>query len=49
MDKETSAALPGFGLEEFVDFSEPKEGRYHPVFFQQPGVPERLIQGRERY
>ena len=43
------AALPGFGLEEFMDFSEPRGGRYHLVFFQQPGVPERLIQGRERY
>ena len=43
------AALPGFGLEEFMDFSEPKGGRYHLVFFQQPGVPERLIRGRERY
>lgn len=44
-----SAALPGFGLEEFMDFSEPRGGRYHLVFFQQPGVPERLIEGRERY
>ena len=44
-----SAALPGFGLEEFMDFSEPRGGRYHLVFFQQPEVPERLIQGRERY
>ncbi len=44
-----SAALPGFGLEELMDFSEPRRGRYHLVFFQQPGVPERLIEGRERY
>jgi len=44
-----SAALPGFGLEEFMDFSEPRGGRYHLVFFQQSGVPERLIEGRERY
>ena len=43
------AALPGFGLEEFMDFSEPRGGRYHLVFFQQPGVPEKLIHGRERY
>ncbi len=44
-----SAALPGFGLEELMDFSEPRRGRYHLVFFQQPGVPEKLIEGRERY
>ena len=43
------AALPGFGLEEFMDFSKPRGGRYHLVFFQQRGVPEKLIQGRECY
>lgn len=44
-----SAALPGFGLEEFMDFSEPKGSRYHLVFFQQRGIPEKLIEGQERY
>ncbi len=41
-----SAALPGFGLEELMEFSEPGGGRYHLVFFQQPEVPEKLIEGR---
>jgi pimeloyl-ACP methyl ester carboxylesterase len=43
------AALPGFGLEEFMDFSSPKGSRYHLVFFQQRGIPEKLIEGQERY
>ena len=44
-----SAALPGFGLEKFMDFSSPKGSRYHLVFFQQHGIPEKLIEGQEHY
>jgi len=43
------AGLPGFGLERSLDFSRPRQGIWHLAFFQQPGVPERLIRGRERY
>ena len=44
-----SASLPGFGLEELMDFSEPGQGRYQLAFFMQPELPEKLIEGRERY
>lgn len=44
-----SAALPGFGLEELMDFSKPRSARHHLVFFQSSGVPEELIKGQERY
>ncbi len=43
------AALPGFGLEELLDFSRPDRGVWHLAFFRQPDVPERLLEGRERY
>jgi len=43
------AGLPGLGLERSLDFSTPRRGIWHLAFFQQPGVPERLIRGRERY
>ena len=43
------ASLPGFGLDRLLDFSGPRSGVWHLAFFRQPDVPERLLDGRERY
>lgn len=44
----SGAAIPGFGLEELLDFREPGQGLPHLPFFIQPDVPELLIGGREQ-
>ncbi|MGH3613402.1 MAG: alpha/beta fold hydrolase [Pseudonocardia sp.] len=44
----SGAALPGFGLEQRLDFREPGQGLPHLVFFAQPDLAELLIAGRER-
>ena len=44
----SGAAIPGFGLEELLDFRTPGRGLPHLAFFQTPDVPEMLIGGRER-
>jgi pimeloyl-ACP methyl ester carboxylesterase len=44
----SGAAIPGFGLEELLDFRTHGAGLAHLAFFQQPEVPEMLIAGRER-
>jgi len=44
----SGALLPGFGLERLLDFTRPRQGLPHLVFFMQREVPERLISGRER-
>lgn len=44
----SGATIPGFGLEELLDFREPGRGLPHLAFFQQDLVPETLIGGRER-
>jgi pimeloyl-ACP methyl ester carboxylesterase len=42
-----SAALPGFGLEELLDFREEGQGLPHLVFHMQPETPK-LLEGQER-
>jgi pimeloyl-ACP methyl ester carboxylesterase len=44
----SGAAIPGFGLEELLDFREPGQGLPHLPFFIQPDVPEMLIGGKEQ-
>jgi pimeloyl-ACP methyl ester carboxylesterase len=44
----SGTAIPGFGLEELLDFRTPSKGLPHLAFFQQPEAPEMLIAGRER-
>lgn len=42
-----NAGLPGFGLEEYLDFSEEGRGLPHLIFFMQPDTPK-LLEGQER-
>ncbi|WP_163797784.1 alpha/beta fold hydrolase [Mycolicibacterium sediminis] len=44
----SGTAIPGFGLEDLLDFRTPGQGLPHLAFFQVPDVPEMLIAGRER-
>ncbi len=44
-----SAALPGFTLDERLDFRQRGQGLDHLVFFMQGELPEKLIKGQERY
>lgn len=44
----SGTAIPGFGLEELLDFRQPGSGLAHLPFFMQERVPELLIGGREQ-